>query len=182
MFRFISVKVSRLLAGGLFIGFSTTLTAAELAAGSVRLETCLQTALEQRPGQVIKLEMKRQRGVLVYEFDIRDFNGLDWDLECSAETGEILEIEQEVATPNHPDFAARQRISEYQARQRALQVYPGEITELEYEIEASGRPVFEFDIYQADGKTIKAEIDAGSEPDSDAIHEVSEQLWQIGYE
>lgn len=181
MFRFVSVESPRLLLAGLMIGCSN-MAVADVAYGPVRLETCLETALETRAGRVIKLEMKRQRGELVYEFDIRDHNGQDWDLECSAETGRILEIEREVATPNHPDFAAWQRISEHQARQRALAAWPGEIVEVEYEIEENGRAVFEFDIYRADGTTMKVEIDSGQAEAADEVHEFSEKLWQIGYE
>lgn len=181
MFRFISVESPRLLLAGVMISCSSMATA-DVTYGPVRLETCLETALEKRAGRVIKLEMKRQRGELVYEFDIRDHNGQDWDLECSAETGRVLEIEREVATPNHPDFAARQRISEHQARLRALAAYPGEIVAVEYEIEESGRAVFEFDIYQRDGTTMKVEIDAGQTEAASGVHEFSEKLWQIGYE
>ncbi len=156
-------------------------TANALAAdrsGKMNFEECLSAAKKTRPGLVIKVEMKEESGVEIYEFDIRDDDNRDWDIECRVDTGEIVELEEEVFAINHRKFAERMKIDFKQARTIALKEYPGEILEVEYEIEVDGLPVYEFDIRQDSGEEIKIEIDASS----GAIHEVSRELWQIGYE
>ncbi|MDZ7736407.1 MAG: PepSY domain-containing protein [Gammaproteobacteria bacterium] len=146
--------------------------------GSVHFETCLAAALEARDGTVIKVEMKREQGAPVYEFNIRDNNARDWDVECHADTAEIIEIEREVTTPLHPDFQKWMHIDEDAARKKALAEYPGDIVETEYEIESDGRAVYEFDILQPDGTEWKIEIDSAT----GEVHEADREYWQIGYE
>lgn len=152
--------------------------AAELLHGKLHLETCMAAALAERAGRVIKVEMKREAGGPVYEFDIRDNNARDWDIECDADSGEIIEIEQEVTTPRHPLFQEVVTVSEQSAREIARKSYAGVIVETEYEIESDGRAVYEFDIRQEDGTEMKVEIDAAT----GEVHEANREFWQIGYE
>lgn len=174
MFRFISVYWLSVLTVVPAVGAGEP----NIVHGEMPFETCLQAALDTRSGMVIKVEMKTEDERYVYEFDIRDNQARDWDIECEADTGEIIEIEREVTTPRHPDFQAWMKVSEAQAREAALEVYPGEIIEVEYEIEADGRAVYEFDIKQKSGVEMKVEIDAGT----GEIHEANQEHWQIGYE
>lgn len=146
--------------------------------GEVPFETCLEAALAERPGIVIKVEMKHEDNAPVYEFNIRDDAANDWDVECHADTAEIIEIEREVTTPLHPDFQKWLHIGEDAARRKALSQYPGDIVETEYELEADGRAVYEFDILQSDGTEWKIEIDSAT----GEIHESNREYWQIGYE
>lgn len=141
-------------------------------------ERCMQTVLKQQPGQVVKVELKLEEAREVYEFDIRGLDGKDWDLECLKSTGEIVEIEQEVDHPNHPLFKKNVKVNEREARQTALDRYPGKIIEVEYEIEADGRSSYEFDIDTVDGREIKLEIDA----ETGDIVEINEERWQVGLE
>lgn len=174
MFRLISVLLVSL--------FSMTSLAAEtsgqLLRGKVPFENCMEAALGARPGMVIKVEMKREDGNPVYEFNIRDNQAQDWDVECNADSGEIIEIEREVTTPRHPAFRETMKVSEETARQTATDAYPGIIIETEYEIESNGRAVYEFDIRQEDGTEMKIEIDAAT----GKVHEANHEYWQIGYE
>lgn len=141
-------------------------------------EQCRKRALQLRPGQIVKVEFKIEYDMQVYEFDIRDQNNQDWEIECAAATGEIVEIEEEVYGVSAPRFAEQMTIGYNEAKQKALALYPGEMLEMEYEIEEDGVPVYEFDIQQANGEIIKIEINAMSgEP-----HDLSRELWQIGYE
>ena len=144
----------------------------------MNFEQCLSAAKATRPGIVIKVEMKEQSGLAIYEFDIRDNDNRDWDIECRADTAEIVELEEEVFATNHPKFVERMKIDFNKAKAMALQEYPGEILEIEFEIEADGLPVYEFDIRHDNGEVIKVEIDAST----GVVHEVSRELWQIGYE
>lgn len=174
MFRFISVCLLSLLTAAWTAGAAEP----EIVHGKMPFETCLQAALDTRSGMVIKVEMKTEGERYVYEFDVRDNQARDWDIECEADTGEIIEIEREVTTPRHSDFQAWQKVSEAEARRTALEYYPGEIIEIEYEIESDGRAVYELDTKQKNGVEMKVEIDAGT----GELHEANQEHWQIGYE
>jgi uncharacterized membrane protein YkoI len=144
----------------------------------VPLEHCLGAALKVHAGTVVKLEMKLEKGVPVYEFDIESPDGRAWDIECDARTGKIIEVEEEVASPADPKFAARMKVTEEEARRIALERHPGEIVEVEYEIEPDGKASYEFDIITAGGKERKVEVDAAS----GEIVEDNEEIYQIGKE
>lgn len=173
MFRLISVLPVMLAAS-----LPLPVAADEAMHGKVHFESCLDAAMQRQPGMVIKVEMKQERGAPVYEFNIRDKEARDWDVECHADTGEIIEVEREVTTPLHPDFQVNLQFDESTARERALAEYEGDIVEAEYEIEADGRAVYEFDIRQPDGTEMKIEIDAAT----GEVHEANREFWQIGYE
>lgn len=143
------------------------------------LETCLGAALAKKPGRAVKLEAKLEKGVLIYEFDIGSADGRAWDVECNTATGWIMEVEQELRTPDDPLFRTKSRLSEAQARRIALERCPGRIVEVEYEMEAHGFAAwYEFDIETADGRQMKVEVDSAS----GEIVEASEELYQIGRE
>ncbi|OUR72631.1 peptidase [Methylophaga sp. 41_12_T18] len=143
-----------------------------------KFEACMKAALEERPGQIVKVEMKNEQGAHVYEFDIRGTDGADWDVECHAHRGLITEVEREVDNVNHPLFKAKVKVSEKDARDIALAIYPGEITEVEYEIEPNGQASYEFDIDTTLGHEVKVEVDATS----GEIVEANREIWQIGLE
>jgi len=144
----------------------------------VGIEKCLQTALAAKPGQVIKVEAKTEKGVPVYEFDIVGADGRAWDIECNANTGKVTEIEEEVASADAPAYKAKAKVSEADARKIALDAYPGEIIETEYEIESDGGASYEFDIRTKDGKEWKVEVDATT----GKIVEANREHFQIGRE
>lgn len=150
----------------------------DLPKTKVSLERCLQAALKVHAGTVVKLEMKVEKGVPTYEFDIESPDGRAWDIECDGLTGEITEVEEEVASAAAPGFAAKVKVDEAQARRIALARHPGKIIEVEYEIEPDGAASYEFDILTADGREHKVEVDATS----GQIVEDNEELYQIGKE
>jgi len=146
--------------------------------GKVSLETCLEAALKAKPGTVVKVEYKLEGETPVYEFDIESSDSTAWDVECDANTGKIVEIEQEVDSADHPLFKAKQKVSEAEARKTALAAHPGEIVEVEYEIEENGAASYEFDIKTKDGKEFKVEVDAST----GKIVEANQEFYQIGKE
>ncbi|MBL1142376.1 MAG: peptidase [Proteobacteria bacterium] len=158
--------------------FSVSVYADNYYSGSQYFEKCMSEAVKVKQGNIIKIELKRENNMLVYEYDIRDEDNRDWDVECQADTGEIIELEREVFGIYDKAFHSYMKINLEQAKTIALQKYPGEIIEIEYEIEEDGRAVYEFDIDTEDDKEMKIEIDAAS----GNIHEETEELWQIGYE
>jgi len=143
-----------------------------------QFEKCMAAALDERPGEIIKVEMKNEHGAHVYEFDIRGMDGADWDVECGAHRGLITEVEREVDNVNHPLFKAKMKVNEADARKIALAIYPGEIIEVEYEIESNGAASYEFDIDTTLNQEMKVEVDATTGEIVEANHEV----WQIGLE
>ncbi|NOQ76778.1 MAG: peptidase [Methylococcaceae bacterium] len=143
-----------------------------------KFEKCMTSALEERPGDIVKVEFKNEEGGHFYEFDIKGNDGSDWDVECNAHRGLISEVEREVDSANHPLFKAKMKVSEADARKTALAVYPGEINEVEYEIEPNGAASYEFDIDTTLNQEMKVEVDATS----GEIVEANRELWQIGLE
>ncbi len=145
-----------------------------------RFERCREAVLAEHAGQIIKVEKKIEADQPIYEFDIRDPQGADWDIECRMRTGEIHEIEREVDTPNDPLFKDMTTISERRARIIALEAFPGHIVEVEYEVENAGEgpSVYEFDVVTENGEQMKVEIDAAN----GEIGEANPQIWQIGFE
>ncbi len=143
----------------------------------VSLEQCEKVVLANYPGKILKVELKRERGVPVFEFDVQ---GTDkaWDIECSARTGKITEVEEEVANGDAPAFKTKTKVSLEDAQKIALKKYPGQIVETEYEIESNGAASYEFDIKTKAGKEMKVEVDATS----GKIVEANEEIWQRGTE
>lgn len=148
--------------------------------GGDRLEKCLKAAGEIRKGGIVKVESLSftDEGRSAYEIEIRDKSGREWEFECSARDAAILEIEQEVERADDPLFQAHAKVSEAEAKETAMKLYPGTVEEVEYEIEANGDASYEFDIVDADGTEWKIEVDAAS----GAIVEVQVEKWEIGEE
>lgn len=141
-------------------------------------DRCLSAALDERPGQIVKVEYKIEDKRHVYEFDIRGRDGFNWDVECLKNTGDIVEIEREVAYANDPEFKQKVKFSEKDAREIALAQFAGEIVEVEYELESDGRVSYEFDIDTLNDGEIKIEIDATT----GEVVEINKEIWQVGLE
>lgn len=176
-----NTRVGIILVAAVTFSFAVGLAVAaefKMPKTKVTMETCMKAALTKQPGAVVKVELKIEKGVPTYEFDIESKDGKAWDIECDANTGKITEVEQEVRSPEDPAFKAKLKVSEADARKIALKMYPGEIKEVEYEIESNGDASYEFDILTKDGKEMKVEVDAST----GKIVETSEELYQIGKE
>lgn len=175
----------RRLAGRFIVGLLPLMSCGVPAEGfktiksRVGVESCRSTVLGRRPGKIVKLEFKTERGIPIYEFEVSGVDGKTWELECDAFEGKIVEEEREVVSADDAAFRAKARVSEQDARGVALKAHPGTVMETEYEIEANGDASYEFDIRQADGSEVKLEVDAAS----GRIVEDDEQEWyQIGQE
>lgn len=57
-------------------------------------EAAIQIALQQVPGQVLRVELDEENGILVYEVDIRTPSGR-YEVHVHAATGQILKVERE---------------------------------------------------------------------------------------
>lgn len=143
-----------------------------------KLETCMKAALAKYPGQVLSVEAEIEKGKPIYEFDIKTQDGKEMEVECDARTGKVTEVEQEVESASVEAFKAKARISEDDARKTALEKRPGEIVDVEYNIESDGMPSFEFDIVGKDGIEWEVEVDAAT----GKILEEEREVYQIGNE
>lgn len=141
------------------------------------LGKCVEKALAKYDGKIVKLEYHVEDKKPTYEFDIETADGKAWEVECNVKTGEITELEEEVAVDDEK-FAAKAKFTEEQARATALAAHPGRIVEVEYEIESDGKASYEIDILQNDNDEVKVEVDATT----GKIVEVSYESYQIGEE
>jgi uncharacterized membrane protein YkoI len=141
------------------------------------LGKCVEKALAKYDGEIVKLEYHVEDKKPTYEFDIETADGKAWEVECNVKTGEITELEEEVAVDDER-FASKAKFTEEQARATALAAHPGRIVEVEYEIESDGKVSYEIDILQKDSDEVKVEVDATT----GKIVEVSYESYQIGEE
>ena len=144
---------------------------------TVKMETCLDAALDTIPGNPRKLEMKLEGDDPVYEFDIEGRDGTVYNVECNAEEGFVTEIEREVSKTD-PVFSKLAKITEEQARATALSIHPGNVVAHEYEVGFNGVATYEFDIQSANGYEIKVDVNAATGD----IEEANIELYEIGPE
>ena len=141
------------------------------------LGKCVKAALSKHDGKVVKVEFKSEKKVKVYELDVESNDGKSWDMECDIKSSRITEIEEEVKADDSR-FKALAKVSEADAKATALAAHPGNVTEVEYELEPDGKASYEFDIMEADKEEIKVEVDATT----GKIVEVSYENYQVGQE
>lgn len=122
------------------------------------LGSCVAAALQVHPGKVTAVRGEIEDGVTQYELDIEGKDGKNWEAECDAKTGKILETEAEVSG-NDPAFISKAKVSLDVALKTALAKYPGSVLKTEYELEGDGAS-YEFDIITKDGKMIEVEVNA----------------------
>jgi len=144
-----------------------------------KLETCLKAALAKHPGEVLTLEAEISKGQAQYEFDIKGKDGKEWEVECLAKSGKVIEEEQEVVNADDPAFKGKAKITQDEAKKTALAKYPGEVVDSEFAVESDGSISYEFDIKTANGKEIEVEIDAVTGKLSE---DPEEEIYQIGVE
>ncbi|MEM1187564.1 MAG: PepSY domain-containing protein [Pseudomonadota bacterium] len=144
------------------------------------LEDCLKAAQTIQSGDFIKLEYldPSAEGEPAYEIELRTAEGREWEFMCDAEDGTIFEIEQEAESADDPLFKAGMKVSLADAQKKVLALYPGEIEEVEYEIEANGDASYEMDVVDGNGTEFKVEVSAAT----GEIIEVAVEHWEIGEE
>ncbi|CAB1262787.1 YKOJ [Clostridiaceae bacterium BL-3] len=61
----------------------------------ISAETAVQIALQRVPGQVLRVEVDTEDGLLVYEVYIRTTSGIIYEVTINANTGEILDVDRQ---------------------------------------------------------------------------------------
>lgn len=141
----------------------------------VRMEVCLDQALDTVPGHPRKLALKIEHGEPVYEFEIQHEDGTIYDVECNARLGTVGEIEREVSAED-PVFTRHAKISAAAARETALAFHPGEVVATEREVASDGSVTYEFDIRTRLGYAVRVDVDAVT----GAIEEANILVYEIG--
>lgn len=142
------------------------------------LEKCIAAAQAIKKGDMLKIEKLKVDGKPMYELEIRDAKGMEWEFMCDGNSGKITEQESEVDDVDDKQFKSKMKVSEKEAADIALKVHPGKIVEVEYEIEENGDASYEFDIVDDKGMETKVEVDAAT----GKIIETSTEEWEIGEE
>lgn len=60
-------------------------------------------ALKRVPGEVIESEIEKEKGKLIWSFDIRSSDGKIFDVEIDAKDGKILKVEEDAEGDNDND-------------------------------------------------------------------------------
>lgn len=140
----------------------------------VGIDACARTVLAQYPGDILQAVLKQERSGLVWELEIQQKDKL-MDIECSADTGKIVETETRVRSASEEPFKSRAKVSEDDARKTVTDKFPGQIERVEYEVESDGKISYEFDVKTAQGD-MRIEVDG----ESGKIVEESKELLEIG--
>ncbi len=161
------------------IGFALGLItlAPSIYAAETTLDSCLQAVAKEKPGTMLKLErLNASNGKALYEVEVRDKSGAEWEFVCDVADGKIIEKESEVSNAQNEAFKKNAKITEQEASAIALKAHPGKIQEIEYEIEADGSASYEIDIVSDAGIETKVEVEAAT----GKIIETATEIWAIG--
>jgi uncharacterized membrane protein YkoI len=102
-------------------------------------------------------------GAPLLEFNLRHPDGTRWEATCNADSGELVELERVLDSSQDSLFRTRAKVTESSARKTALAAYPGEVDDVEYELESDGSPIYEFSIEARSGAPgMRVEVDAVS--------------------
>jgi uncharacterized membrane protein YkoI len=165
----------KIINGALIIAIGTSFS---VQAADKGLDKCIAAIQAQKTGELVKLEKLNVKGKAVYEIELEDANGFEWEFMCDVNSGKVFETESEVSSVNSSAFKSKMKVTEEDAKATALKAYPGVIEEVEYEIEANGDASYEFDIVNSKGVETKVEVDATT----GKIIEVAIEEWEIGEE
>lgn len=123
------------------------------------LDTCVKAVLAKHPGKMTSLSSEIEDGKPQFEIDIQGQDGQGWEAECDAATGKVNRIERELRA-NSEEFKSKAKLRLDQAMKLALDKYPGDVLNTEYDIEDDGEISYEFIIRTTSGKIIEIEVDA----------------------
>jgi uncharacterized membrane protein YkoI len=134
----------------------------ELPKTSYSMEHCLQVVQNRMPSKLKAVELESKGGRFQYEFEIVTIaDGVEWDVECSADTGEITWIERDVK-PEDAAFRDVAKLTLVDALAVARARFPGLLTDVEYEVGPDGRAWYEFTLQANDGTRSEVMVDAAT--------------------
>lgn len=61
----------------------------------ISIDDAMAIALERVPGEVVKVELDTENGLLIYEVDIINMQGIKYEVEIDAQSGEVMRIKRD---------------------------------------------------------------------------------------
>lgn len=147
-----AASLALVLGAAVYAGPDRKLEAGE---ATVDLTSAVATAVAAVPGQVLEVELERERGQLIWEVELAEDNGRVVELELDAVSGDVLvqEIEDEEA----PTLANYVGLNDALAAVAATE--SGMLIEAELELD-DGAPVWEIKALSAGDQRTKYRVDA----------------------
>jgi len=162
--------------------FSQEKTNSKLARqAKITMDEARGIALKRVAGTIEDGELEKEKGKLVYSFDVRTSDGTIMEVWVDAKSGEVINVEKEDAAKeaaekmnkkddddeesdasqkaNQAKYAKQARITMDEAKAIALKEKNGTITDAELE-KKKGRILYSFDVRTSDGKVFDIEVDA----------------------
>lgn len=62
---------------------------------NAKLNQCVRTALERHPGAITEVEVEVEDGKTIIDVNVQGKDGKNWEIECDAVTGEVLEDKED---------------------------------------------------------------------------------------
>lgn len=149
---------------GLILGVLAVLAATAVEAQGLRntLARCARAAGPKGLAEIERVEMLTllaphelagaRPGTPLLTFEMRYPDGSSWEVICNGETGDVVDLEREVASADDPLFRQKATVAESDARRSALEAHPGRIQGVEYEVGSDGTPTYEFLVTPATSK------------------------------
>ncbi|WP_170359593.1 MULTISPECIES: PepSY domain-containing protein [Ruegeria] len=82
-----------LILTGAVVGSVSAQSTAE--ATGLTLQQAIEIALQEVSGEVQEAELENEDGMKIYEVEILDANGQEFEVEIAADTGAVIEVEAE---------------------------------------------------------------------------------------
>jgi len=125
------------------------------------LQTCVDTALQQHPGQVTRWVVDSRAAAPAVRVDIVASDDLVWAMTC--EGGKIVSDERKVGNKNYKMLSSRMKVPEATCRQTAVEEYPGtELTRMQYALSWKGAPYFTYTFVTRDGREATVDVNAAT--------------------
>lgn len=58
----------------------------------ITIHEAMEIANQQVPGEIVKVELEREHGMLIYEVEIVTQQGVKYEVEINVDTGEVLNV------------------------------------------------------------------------------------------
>ncbi len=137
--------------------------AAMVREAKITMTAARKTALVRVAGKVERARLKRERGKLLFEFEIHDAQNAENEIHIDAVSGEIFEVKKEKGGGSTKESAifSQAKVSMDDAEQTALTKVPGAVVMAQLERERS-KVLYEFEIITSDGKEAMVHVDASN--------------------
>jgi len=137
--------------------------AALLREAKITMAEARKTALAQVPGNVEMAKPEREKGKVLFEFEIhRADTNAEVEIHIDAVTGDVFDTkEKSKGSAKEKEIFSLAKVSMDDAEATALAKVPGGVVEAKLERER-GKVLYEFEIITSDGKETNVHVDAGS--------------------